>query len=169
MSEVFKGICGNEEGVSILEFAAVLPVLVVLIVGLVEVGGALHRAQVVTEAAREGARVATSIAAPPANAKSCSTLMTELGKSALQSADKYLTDNSLNGDAWQVVLPNAPAWRCESGTPFPFYEVTVQRNPAMKACLLCSGGLFDDLAPGARSSFRLKDNVVKGLCAAPAC
>jgi len=49
--------CG-ERGAVLVEFALALPVLLVLIAGTVDLGLALHKYQAVTNAAREGARMA---------------------------------------------------------------------------------------------------------------
>lgn len=46
----------NEKGVAAVEFAIVLPVLIVLIFGIVEFGLLLYNRQVITNASREGCR-----------------------------------------------------------------------------------------------------------------
>lgn len=48
----------SESGQSLLEFAIVLPILLALLVGIFEFGVAWNRKQVLTNAAREGARLA---------------------------------------------------------------------------------------------------------------
>jgi Flp pilus assembly protein TadG len=48
----------NEAGQALAEFALVLPVLLLLIAGIIEFGRAFHIQQIVTDAAREGARAA---------------------------------------------------------------------------------------------------------------
>lgn len=52
---------GGEEGVQLLEFAFVLPVLLVLVVGVADFGAALIRRDKLTNAAREGARIAIGL------------------------------------------------------------------------------------------------------------
>jgi Flp pilus assembly protein TadG len=52
----FRG--NNERGQSLLETAAVLPLVLLVSVGIFEFGRAYHTWQVITNAAREGARVA---------------------------------------------------------------------------------------------------------------
>jgi Flp pilus assembly protein TadG len=47
-----------EEGQALVEFALVLPVLLILVVGILEFGRAWNLHQVLTDAAREGARKA---------------------------------------------------------------------------------------------------------------
>ena len=48
----------RDSGQSLLEFAIVLPILLALLVGIFEFGVAWNRKQVLTNAAREGARLA---------------------------------------------------------------------------------------------------------------
>ena len=48
----------GDSGQSLLEFAIVLPILLALLVGILEFGVAWNRKQVLTNAAREGARLA---------------------------------------------------------------------------------------------------------------
>ena len=48
---------GNEHGTAAVEFALLLPLLVLLLFGIVEFGLALYRQQVLATASREGARV----------------------------------------------------------------------------------------------------------------
>src|SRR5688500_6232012 len=47
---------GNRSGQAAVELALVLPVILILVVGIIEFGRAYHVKQVVTDAAREGAR-----------------------------------------------------------------------------------------------------------------
>jgi Flp pilus assembly protein TadG len=48
----------NQKGASAVEFAMLLPVLVALVFGIIEVGLLLYNQQVLTNASREGARAA---------------------------------------------------------------------------------------------------------------
>ena len=57
----------RESGQSLLEFAIVLPILLALLVGIFEFGVAWNRKQVLTNAAREGARRAVLPAPVPAD------------------------------------------------------------------------------------------------------
>jgi Flp pilus assembly protein TadG len=49
---------GGQRGQSLVEFALVLPVLSVILFGLTDLGLAIHNAVTITNAARDGARVA---------------------------------------------------------------------------------------------------------------
>jgi Flp pilus assembly protein TadG len=55
----------NQKGVAAVEFAIVLPVLVLLLFGTIEFGLLLYNKQVITNASREGARA--GIVAPDGN------------------------------------------------------------------------------------------------------
>ena len=48
----------DERGQSLVEFALILPFLLILLMGIFEIGRAWQKYQVITDAAREGARVA---------------------------------------------------------------------------------------------------------------
>lgn len=54
-----KGPCRmfNERGASAVEFALVLPLLMMILFGIIEFGIALYRQAILTNASREGARV----------------------------------------------------------------------------------------------------------------
>ena len=49
----------REEGANIIEFALVFPLLMMTVLGIVDFAFVLHHNEVLTNAAREGARVAT--------------------------------------------------------------------------------------------------------------
>ena len=49
---------GNERGQALVEFALIMPFLLLFIIGIVEFGRAWNLHQVITDAAREGARTA---------------------------------------------------------------------------------------------------------------
>ena len=56
MMNVFKRLRKNRKGQSMVEFALVLPILLLLLLGIMEFGFLFHEYLVVTHAAREGAR-----------------------------------------------------------------------------------------------------------------
>lgn len=58
----------RESGQSVIEFAVILPLLLILVFGITEFGRALMTANVLTQAAREGARMA-AVGADPADAE----------------------------------------------------------------------------------------------------
>jgi len=52
------GLLRRTEGATAVEFAIVLPILLLIVGGIMDIGHAYHELHVVNEAAREGARVA---------------------------------------------------------------------------------------------------------------
>jgi hypothetical protein len=53
-----KGRPGHPSGVALIEFAFVLPILLVLAMGMLDFGRAFHMKSLLDQAAREGARIA---------------------------------------------------------------------------------------------------------------
>jgi Flp pilus assembly protein TadG len=52
------GIKGNDRGAAVIEFALLLPLLLLLLFGIIDFGRALNAQITITQAAREGARLA---------------------------------------------------------------------------------------------------------------
>ena len=75
----------RERGTALIEAAITLPLLLMLMVGIFEVGRAYQTWQVVTNAAREGARLSTTPSATVDTAKAI--------------VNKYLADGQLGGTA----------------------------------------------------------------------
>ncbi|HUG01796.1 MAG TPA: TadE/TadG family type IV pilus assembly protein [Longimicrobiales bacterium] len=81
-------------GQSIAEFALVVPILLLLVFGIVEFGLIVKSWQVVTDAAREGARVAVVGATPGATADSTdavAAVRAALNRGGLDGADATVT------------------------------------------------------------------------------
>jgi len=51
------GCCKDESGAELIEFALVFPLILLVMLGIVDFGLLFHRYEIVTNAAREGARV----------------------------------------------------------------------------------------------------------------
>ena len=54
----FKRVARSERGAELIEFALVFPLLLMIVLGIVDFGFMFQRLEVVTNAAREGARIA---------------------------------------------------------------------------------------------------------------
>jgi Flp pilus assembly protein TadG len=93
---------GSEDGQALVEFAIVLPILLLVIMGLVEFARAWNTQQVLTDAAREGLR--NSVVANPSF-----TYDALLGQ-----IDQALLRSSLNPDDAQVTVDG---WKAGTGTP----------------------------------------------------
>jgi Flp pilus assembly protein TadG len=86
----------REEGAAAVEFALVLPILILILFGIIEFGFALYNKEVITNASREGAR-AGIVQAP----KLTETAVKDVAKDYLASAgwDKTKADVSVTGAA----------------------------------------------------------------------
>lgn len=98
-----RGRCGwitsGERGQSLVEFALTLPLILVLIFGLVDFGRAFHAWLLVTNAAREGARVGATQA--PLN-----QIQTRVNESiaGLDSSDLTIQVQNVQGDRGQTIV-----------------------------------------------------------------
>lgn len=63
-----RKIISSNRGVSAVEFALVLPLLLVILFGIIEFGAVLYNQAVITNASREAARYAAGFYTNPANA-----------------------------------------------------------------------------------------------------
>jgi Flp pilus assembly protein TadG len=95
-------------GQALVEFALVLPLLLMLVIGVFEFGRAYNVYQVITDAAREGAR--TAVVADPSTTQDSvlTTIRNALGRAGLNSSSATI---GLTG------------WRTGTGTPA---TVTIQ-------------------------------------------
>lgn len=86
----------NDSGQAMVEFALVLPILLILVLGIFEFGRAWNAYQVLTDAAREGARVA--VVADGTNTATASDTVTKTVRNALGRA-------SLIPDSARITFP----------------------------------------------------------------
>jgi Flp pilus assembly protein TadG len=98
----------ERRGVAIIEFAIILPLLLLIVVGTMEFARALNIKQVVVNSAREGARI---VALPPGS-QSNETLVRD-------RVDDYLTSNGLDLSLRTVTIQGI------DGAPGTVGEVTV--------------------------------------------
>ncbi|MCM0083901.1 pilus assembly protein [Geomonas sp. Red32] len=59
--------CINQDGIALVEMALLLPVLLLILFGIAEFGRALYMENTLTNAAREGARLASTSTTDPLN------------------------------------------------------------------------------------------------------
>jgi Flp pilus assembly protein TadG len=102
-----RRISAETAGSQIVEFALSLPLLVVFVVGIFDFGGAVTLKQKLTNAAREGARVAAS---DPANDLSTFASSTASGipasvSDAFQVVDNYLKSENISDCGLQSDTP----------------------------------------------------------------
>jgi Flp pilus assembly protein TadG len=88
-----KVILTNEKGQSIVEFALVVPVLLLIVMGVIEFGNLLMNVNVLTGAAREGVRVA-AVTNPDVD-------------QVTSTVSNYLTSANIHGATITTAGPNA--------------------------------------------------------------
>lgn len=98
----------KEEGAQLVEFALVLPFLLVFVVGIVEFGGAFALKQKMANAAREGARIMVSNSLQSTNCSNTSTPCPV--QWAAGAVSQYMTDDGVNSSC---IAPGSPT---SSGT-----------------------------------------------------
>jgi Flp pilus assembly protein TadG len=93
----------SESGASAVEFALLLPVLMMVLFGIIEFGMALYRQAILTNASREGARLAIVQSVPPITTAAVNARI-----------DTYLTSAGIApGSVTQAISPIVPV----TGTP----------------------------------------------------
>jgi Flp pilus assembly protein TadG len=97
-----RRLWADDRAAQIVEFAVSLPLLVVFVIGIFDFSGALSLKQKLTNAAREGARVA---AADPANDLSNSSPVPASVIDAFQVVDNYLLSEKINDCNLASALP----------------------------------------------------------------
>jgi Flp pilus assembly protein TadG len=101
----------RERGQAMVETAIAIPLLLMLMVGIFEVGRAYETWQVLTNAAREGARMAVT---PSGTAPNATALVRQ-----------YMADGQLTKSATAPVIVNRTASINVNGTPVSASAVTV--------------------------------------------
>ena len=101
----------RERGQAMVETAIVIPILLVLMVGIFEVGRAYETWQVLTNAAREGARMSVT----PSSVEATTTALIR----------KYMADGQLTKSATATVVVNKGASISVNGTAVSASAVTV--------------------------------------------
>jgi Flp pilus assembly protein TadG len=111
----------DDRGAAAVEFALVLPVLIMLIFGIIDFGRMLSAKITVTEAAREGARAAALVSQ-------------EAGEARVGAAT-----SDLDGDAVSQVVTG-----CDAGAPDAVATVTYRFEFVTPVGLLFGDGASDD-------------------------
>jgi len=119
----------DDRAAQIVEFAVSLPLLVVLVVGIFDFSGALSLKQKLTNAAREGARVA---AADPANDLGSASLPASVAD-AYQVVDNYLLSEKINDCGLIAMKPTKTTgltWvsTATTGCPGTGLQLTINRG-----------------------------------------
>lgn len=86
-----RGRLSEERGQSLVEFVIALPVLLVIVFGIIEFATAWRTYQIITNAAREGARVAVVISTIPGSGKVQTTVQNYMTNSNLDLSKATVT------------------------------------------------------------------------------
>ena len=93
----------NREGTAMVEFAIALPLLTLVVFGIMELGNAWHREQVVATAAREGVRLGAQYN-PATNAASVAAAVQQYLDGARLDTTKFLISTNCCGVARYVTV-----------------------------------------------------------------
>jgi Flp pilus assembly protein TadG len=110
----------KRRGASLVEFAFVAPVFFGMIIGIVEVGRGLMVQQLLTEAARRGARAGVIEGTSSAQIKSAVT--------------DYLTTVGVNGSTAGISVNDAPVDTVEAQNMPAYTEMTVSVSVPVSSC-----------------------------------
>jgi len=93
----------SDAGQSLVEFALVMPIVLLMLVGIIEFGRAWNVQQVLTDAAREGARQAV-LANPAVTQQSVrSTINAALARAAIDTTTAQITLNGVGAPVGNLV------------------------------------------------------------------
>lgn len=159
---------GNQGGAVMIEFAIALPLLMLMISGVANLGSMLWQIQQFSDAARHGARIAAN-RSNDAPARSCSNLgdPNSLAYIARQASMNYINGNNLdNMGWWDDPIPSivSVSWS-DGATRFPqsgaanYIKVRIQTSATTTNCVLCYGNMLSYLNVGVESLF-----LVEGAC-----
>jgi len=112
----------NRRGVATVEFAIVLPVFLLIIVGIIEIGRAIAVVQMLTNASREGARVA-SFDTTSQTSTVTAAVNTCLSNDGISGATTTVSPNPPSGasNGQQVSVTVNIAFAKVSWLPSPFF------------------------------------------------
>jgi Flp pilus assembly protein TadG len=132
------------EGAQLAEFALFLPILLVLMIGIFDFGGAWNLKQVLTNATREGARIGESEPTRDLDTSSCANPVAQCPCSVQAVADavvRYLNNAGVNASCISPGTPtssNGLTWTysCGNGTSLTInrgFEVLAQNGTTIVA------------------------------------
>jgi hypothetical protein len=108
----------RRQGQSMVEFALILPLFVLFIIGIFELGRAFFAYIAITNAAREGTRVVTFWPGKVTIANVNTAIETEIGNSPMVKWSKVVKPILIKcGSSYQPVTTDAELKACKSGEP----------------------------------------------------
>ena len=171
----------SDAGASLIELALILPVVMILIAGLVDIGFKINRVKTISTAARHAARIAAShskslsvvvpcgsplaLACDPGDSPTPIATTTVTGV-AHHAACNFLRSAGYSAEDWRVIVDRPKRDnRSEDGpgeaisATGNFFVASVQVERLENKCLICYDQIFQMLHPRSTSSF-----VLEGAC-----
>lgn len=148
-----RRVAGRSDGASAVEFALVLPVLVILVFGITEFGRLFMQDQTVGNAAREGARLGVQ---PDATCGDVRARVVGSGGSLTLETDMAL--RPLAGPDAVPVCTDGVAQPCEAGGDDSILEVTVT-SPDTRVAIPLVGVVVDGITRAATFRCETHDSV----------
>lgn len=158
----------RERGALLVEFAVILPLLGFMLAVALDLSNALRHKQLITDAARQAARIAsargyedTTLYLGASLSQPCSVYvqlpaMPYADAIAKRTACQYLQDNAKVGpDSWNVAVQPGPIDGIQFDNSDPnrrLMSITVQITTAAPRCILCVGPTHM-IRPEATSTF----------------
>jgi Flp pilus assembly protein TadG len=112
-----KTLIHHQSGQSMVEFALILPIFVLFIVGIFELGRAFFSYIAITNAAREGARVVTFWPGKTTILNVRTAVDTEIGSSPMVDVNKIDSIQIECGNPYTIVTTDAGLNTCPSEQP----------------------------------------------------
>jgi Flp pilus assembly protein TadG len=112
-----KPLYQSQQGQSMIEFALILPLMVLIIVGIFELGRAFFAYIAITNAAREGARIYTFTPNITTYDEIIDTVRTEMGTATLVDPDNIVSIEIACGTSYDPVLSDTDLATCPTEQP----------------------------------------------------
>ena len=150
-----KQLLRQEHGVAAVEFAIIVPILMLLVMGIIDFGHAWYMKQIITNASREGARYATRYTGSPPISLNPSISNYILNTSA--------QNNNNGGIGLQSLLPDAnPQVPTPTGTGYT--SITPPGQPLTITVSATKNWWFvDKFIPGINSSITLSSTTTMAV------
>jgi Flp pilus assembly protein TadG len=107
----------KETGQSMVEFAMILPLMVLIVLGIFEIGRAFFAYIAISNAAREGVRMYTFTPNTTTVNQITSTVVDEVGTTTLVDPDKITSITIACGNAYGLVTTDAQLKACPKEQP----------------------------------------------------
>src|SRR5512136_1338180 len=105
----------SRKGASMVEFALILPLLMVILFGIIEFGAVLYNQAVITNASRDASRYAARFYTSPANATATRPQCSDIQNYVVNYVNKYFL-NFTGSSTFDVNNVS-----CPTGTPYNNY------------------------------------------------